>query len=149
MAEDTATGRRPRRAAAKAAAANATQPSAMHYVGYVEEDETPEQSMAKFEQLGKIQREAEEAKKAAAEAKRAAAEENGDVVDEELIKGPQEGQLLPARVVSVYRHPRPQMSSWKRDSDDASDRILWSLVASARKSAIVRAEEQNDSVPHN
>lgn len=78
MAEDTATGRRPRRAAAKAAAANATQPSAMHYVGYVEEDETPEQIMRKFEQLEKIQREAEEAKAAAAEAKRQLAEENGE-----------------------------------------------------------------------
>ena len=85
MAEGETTGRRPRRAASKNVNFHngSKQPSAMHYVGYVEEDETPEQIMAKFEQLEKIQREAEEAKKAAAEAKRAAAEENGDVVDEE------------------------------------------------------------------
>jgi N6-adenosine-specific RNA methylase IME4 len=72
MAEGEATGRRPRRAAAKNSAmgGGSFQPSAMHYVGYVEEDETPEQIMAKFEQLEKIQREV-------AEAKRAALEEDG------------------------------------------------------------------------
>ena len=54
-------GRRPRRAAAKAALlANQHQsaPSAMHYVGYVEEEETPEMIMQKFAQLEKIQEEA-------------------------------------------------------------------------------------------
>ena len=66
MAEGEAIGRRPRRAAAKnSAVGGGNQPSAMHYVGYVEEDETPEQIMAKFEQLEKIQREVAEAKKAA------------------------------------------------------------------------------------
>ena len=65
MAEGEAIGRRPRRAAAKnSAVGGGNQPSALHYVGYVEEDETPEQIMAKFEQLEKIQREAEQAKAA-------------------------------------------------------------------------------------
>ena len=37
-------------------------PSAVHYVGYVEEDETPEMIMAKFAELEEIQRKASEAK---------------------------------------------------------------------------------------
>ena len=65
MAEGEATGRRPRRAAAKnTAIGGGHQPSAMHYVGYVEEDETPEQIMAKFAQLEKIQDEMKQAKEA-------------------------------------------------------------------------------------
>ena len=77
MAEGEAIGRRPRRAAAKnSAVGGGNQPSAMHYVGYVEEDETPEQIMAKFEQLEKIQREVAEAKKAAQDD--AAGGEDGD-----------------------------------------------------------------------
>ena len=75
----------------------------MHYVGYVEEDETPEQIMAKFEQLEKIQREAEEAKKAAAEAKRAAAEENGDVVDEEADANAENEDFDEELLVKVFR----------------------------------------------
>ena len=43
----------------------------MHYVGYVEEDETPEQIMAKFAQLEKIQGEMAEAKAAAKAAAKA------------------------------------------------------------------------------
>ena len=72
-------GRRPRRAASRAAertlqkaAGTNLVPSAMHYVGYVEEDETPEMIMAKFAHLEQIQKEQEEAKKTAAEAKAAA-----------------------------------------------------------------------------
>ena len=44
-------GRRPRRSCAgrKAAA-----PSAVHYVGYVEDNETPEMIMKKFEELEKV-----------------------------------------------------------------------------------------------
>ena len=33
---------------------NAAMPSATHYVGYVEEDETPEMIMKKFEELEKV-----------------------------------------------------------------------------------------------
>ena len=86
-------GRRPRRAASRAAertlqkaAGTNLVPSAMHYVGYVEEDETPEMIMAKFAHLEQIQKEQEEAKKTAAEAKAAAKAaaaadgEDGDVV---------------------------------------------------------------------
>lgn len=46
-------GSRPKRRCStrnKAAAA----PSAVHYVGYVEEDETPEAIMKKFEELDKV-----------------------------------------------------------------------------------------------
>ena len=57
-------GRRPRRAASRAAertfqkaAGTNLVPSAMHYVGYVEEDETPEMIMAKFAHLEQIQKE--------------------------------------------------------------------------------------------
>ena len=39
-------------------------PSAVHYVGYVEEDETPEMIMAKFAELEEIQRKASEASEA-------------------------------------------------------------------------------------
>lgn len=105
MAEGETTGRRPRRAASKNVNFHngSKQPSAMHYVGYVEEDETPEQIMAKFEQLEKIQREAEEAKKAAAEAKRAAAEENGDVVDEEADANAENEDFDEELLVKVFR----------------------------------------------
>jgi len=40
-----------------------TVPSAVHYVGYVEEDETPEMIMAKFQELEEIQRQASEKEK--------------------------------------------------------------------------------------
>ena len=36
------------------ACSNGTMPSAVHYVGYVEEDETPEMIMKKFEELEKV-----------------------------------------------------------------------------------------------
>lgn len=42
---------RPKR---RRAAARATVPSAVHYLGYVEEDETPEAIMKKFEELEKV-----------------------------------------------------------------------------------------------
>jgi hypothetical protein len=53
--------RRPRRAAAKNVNFYETHaaPSSSHYVGYVEEDETPEMIMKKFEQLERIQKETE------------------------------------------------------------------------------------------
>lgn len=44
-------GRRLRR---RRAGNNAAMPSATHYVGYVEEDETPEMIMKKFEELEKV-----------------------------------------------------------------------------------------------
>ena len=71
---------RPRRAASKHVRfdnASSAAPSASHYVGYVEEDETPEMIMAKFEQLERIQKEAEEAKRARAEQKAAEGGEGG------------------------------------------------------------------------
>ncbi len=46
-------GRRPRR---RCASTKAAMPSAIHYVGYVEEDETPEMIMKKFEELEKVRR---------------------------------------------------------------------------------------------
>lgn len=49
MAEAEAGGR-PRRRAAKRAGV----PSAVHYVGYVEDEETPEMIMKKFEELEKV-----------------------------------------------------------------------------------------------
>ena len=51
MNEGEGAGRAKRRSArSKQAAA----PSAVHYVGYVEEDETPEAIMKKFEELEKV-----------------------------------------------------------------------------------------------
>ena len=44
-------GRRLRR---RRAGNGAAMPSAVHYVGYVEEDETPEMIMKKFEELEKV-----------------------------------------------------------------------------------------------
>lgn len=44
-------GRRPRR---HCATKRTTAPSAVHYVGYVEDDETPEMIMKKFEELEKV-----------------------------------------------------------------------------------------------
>ncbi|BDA48164.1 hypothetical protein COCOBI_11-4240 [Coccomyxa sp. Obi] len=48
---DEGGGRRPRR---RCASTKAAMPSAIHYVGYVEEDETPEMIMKKFEELEKV-----------------------------------------------------------------------------------------------
>lgn len=46
-----AESRRPRR---HCAARRTAAPSAVHYVGYVEDDETPEMIMKKFEELEKV-----------------------------------------------------------------------------------------------
>ena len=43
--------RRPRR---RCVANKSSIPSAIHYVGYVEEDETPEMIMKKFEEMEKV-----------------------------------------------------------------------------------------------
>ncbi len=45
---------RPRRRCASRHANNRNMPSAIHYVGYVEDDETPEMIMRKFEELERI-----------------------------------------------------------------------------------------------
>ena len=50
MAEEPS-GRRPKR---RCVASKAAVPSAVHYVGYVEDDETPEMIMRKFEELSKV-----------------------------------------------------------------------------------------------
>ena len=47
-------GRRPARRCAAGHRAGRTLPSAVHYLGYVEEDETPEMIMKKFEELDKV-----------------------------------------------------------------------------------------------
>ena len=44
-------GRRPKR---RCVTARANVPSAVHYVGYVEDEETPEMIMRKFEELNKV-----------------------------------------------------------------------------------------------
>lgn len=59
-----AEARRPKRRCAQSRYTS-TMPSAIHYVGYVEEDETPEMIMAKFAELERIQKAAEEAAKQA------------------------------------------------------------------------------------
>ena len=48
---DVIKGRRPKR---RCVSTKAAVPSAIHYVGYVEEDETPEMIMKKFEELEKV-----------------------------------------------------------------------------------------------
>lgn len=56
MAGDKDRGRRPkRRCATNALYDSSALPSAVHYVGYVEDDETPEMIMAKFVELERIQ----------------------------------------------------------------------------------------------
>ena len=50
MAEDTA-GRRSKR---RCVTTKSAVPSAVHYVGYVEDDETPEMIMRKFDELNKV-----------------------------------------------------------------------------------------------
>lgn len=47
-------GARPRRRCASRHATARNMPSAVHYVGYVEDDETPEMIMRKFEELERI-----------------------------------------------------------------------------------------------
>lgn len=51
--EDGSAGSRPRRRCSSRSKQSAA-PSAVHYVGYVEEDETPEAIMKKFEELDKV-----------------------------------------------------------------------------------------------
>ena len=46
--------RRPKRQCARAARAVTALPSVAHYVGYVEDNETPEQIMKKFETMEKV-----------------------------------------------------------------------------------------------
>ncbi len=79
MTEDNV--RRPKRRCASRNVHTSAMPSAVHYVGYVEEDETPEMIMAKFQELERIQNAVIEAKKdqTAASADGAAGEggENG------------------------------------------------------------------------
>jgi len=52
MEDDPA--RRPKRQCARAARAVTALPSVAHYVGYVEDNETPEQIMKKFETMEKV-----------------------------------------------------------------------------------------------
>ena len=61
MTEDNV--RRPKRRCASRNVHTSAMPSAVHYVGYVEEDETPEMIMAKFQELERIQKAVQEAKK--------------------------------------------------------------------------------------
>ena len=51
--ENSGGASRPKRRCSSRAKATAA-PSAVHYVGYVEEDETPEAIMKKFEELDKV-----------------------------------------------------------------------------------------------
>ena len=48
---DNGEGHRPKR---RCASSKSAMPSAIHYVGYVEEDETPEMIMKKFEEMEKV-----------------------------------------------------------------------------------------------
>jgi hypothetical protein len=53
MGTEGSDGRRPKRRCTKTAQPS-HMPSAVHYVGYVEDDETPEMIMKKFEELEKV-----------------------------------------------------------------------------------------------
>eukprot|EP00884_Botryococcus_braunii_P022634 jgi/Botrbrau1/9054/Bobra.0376s0028.1 len=55
MGTEGSDGRRPKRRCTKTAQPS-HMPSAVHYVGYVEDDETPEMIMKKFEELEKVKR---------------------------------------------------------------------------------------------
>ena len=69
-----------RRCARKAGPA----PSAMHYVGYVEDDETPESIARKFQELERIEAAARQASAVAPAAHRTCQQQNAD-------GGPQDG----------------------------------------------------------
>ena len=61
--DEGSTGRRPKRRCSRISRfASSNVPSAIHYVGYVEDDETPEMIMAKFAELQRIQEEANQRK---------------------------------------------------------------------------------------
>ncbi|KAL4531484.1 hypothetical protein Ndes2526B_g04403 [Nannochloris sp. 'desiccata'] len=76
MTEDNV--RRPKRRCASRNVHTSAMPSAVHYVGYVEEDETPEMIMAKFQELERIQKAVIEAKKGEVAAVEGAAADGAD-----------------------------------------------------------------------
>lgn len=80
--------RRAKRRCARGSRFASSVPSAVHYVGYVEDDETPEMIMAKFAELEKIKQTREEAKattaEEGAETTEATVEEGEDPRDQDL-----------------------------------------------------------------
>jgi N6-adenosine-specific RNA methylase IME4 len=75
-------------------------PSAVHYVGYVEEDETPEMIMAKFQELEEIQRKASAERERVAEA--GDKDESGAAGDE-VVNPSQENQLTDEQLLQVFK----------------------------------------------
>jgi hypothetical protein len=92
--------RRPKR---RCVATKAQAPSAVHYVGYVEDAETPEMIMKKFEQLERIQR-------ASADARRLQQQQQQQQAQPQLPQAPQQEQqqheqaLLPAAALERSPH---------------------------------------------
>ncbi|KAK9840812.1 hypothetical protein WJX81_006676 [Elliptochloris bilobata] len=98
MAGDEECGRPKRR---RAASRN-TVPSAVHYLGYVEEDETPEAIMKKFEELEKVMAAAGAANEAQREA-RGAAECGQDAADLECTGDQAEDGLTEEQLMEVFK----------------------------------------------
>lgn len=85
-------GGRPRRGAARRSRLGSSAgglPSAVHYVGYVEDEETPEMIMKKFEALERVKQAALD-KKREAEAAEAEAAEEGVPPDAKVVEGGEE-----------------------------------------------------------
>ncbi|CAL5228471.1 g11612 [Coccomyxa viridis] len=93
---DQEDGRRLRR---RRAGNNAAMPSAVHYVGYVEEDETPEMIMKKFEELEKVMAHSEGPANAAGPAPQEQTAQP-DAPGEQLHKG---AGLTEAQLMEVFK----------------------------------------------
>ena len=96
MADDG--GRRPKRRCATRNAHTAAMPSATHYVGYVEDEETPEMIMAKFLELERIQQAVQEAKDAPEAPVQNTDDKQGEIaavpIEEDDVHPSQNGQSL-------------------------------------------------------
>ncbi|KAK9805733.1 hypothetical protein WJX73_003191 [Symbiochloris irregularis] len=102
MEDEPASGRRSKR---RCVASKAAIPSAVHYVGYVEDDETPEMIMRKFEELSKVM-DAAAAPQAAPDmgtAERAAPEQEGQVDATVTAAINADGGLTETQLLEIFK----------------------------------------------
>jgi hypothetical protein len=101
---DTEAPRRAKRQCARSSRfASAAVPSAVHYVGYVEDDETPEMIMAKFSELEKIKLAQKEGKKAEAAADGDQPQGEKGAADEESEPSQEEDGLSDEQLLEVFK----------------------------------------------
>lgn len=96
MASRGGAGRPKRRCSSRSKASAA--PSAVHYVGYVEEDETPEAIMKKFEELDKVM-----AKQNEASTSEAASDTDREQADQAGLSATAELGLTDAQLMEVFK----------------------------------------------